>query len=1414
MSRRIDNRGAPWHINGAVPSAHSTCYEALPRATQLIAQAYGVAAPRPFTPQQAYAVLRDRHLRVVGRGVTLQHVRQATAELAELGVLGEVVGDGRAAVDGWALTLTMRAFQEGNLKRFWRAIDQLRSRRYDGHPDMLDMSFRCHLVAGEFDVIDDMVEGEADYEAVWGFLAEPLREDLIVMLPERHLAPALAGCIDHAIKTAAPAEPIIDLGLHKSPEPAKFAADIAFVRVMQGRFAAAEGVFQALPPHCRDCKAAATGLASTRALIALLRGDDDGAERHIRDALEHERAGTRKRLAFVETRAFVLSLLALARMDTSASHKMLRQILRGGDRTAGGRAALGRFADELGLIGNAARARSQERVFASALVVPRLTTLFDSLVCCWIENFRPYRQHRENALRRFRARATDAGFDWVVAECDEVLRRLRNADGDSPPAAEAPSGDHGRLGTMTLANLAAPLPEWEFSLRRLERFAHDAKSAATDRAQPRTAAKRRLVWELQGTNHRPELTAREQRQLKNGSWSKGRQVALRRLTAEHGNMDFLRDQDREAIAAVSTYQYWRGDDKLYAGTPSLYALAGHPHVFNARGEIVDVVRRDPELVVDEDSDGNVLARIRPHVGDLVREYDVRMPNSRRCEVTRFTPRHRNLFEAVPVDGLKVPRDAKQRLLEAVSLLAGDIRVQSDSGGAATAIVVPADAEPWVRLEPFEAGLTVALLVEPIPDSDVFLPPGTGGATVFASVRGESAQAERDLAAERAGVERLIVGCPRLVARPTELAPLVLPEPGECLEFLEQLNAVGARCKWPKGEPFRVVARAATRSLGLTIRSAEDWLRTSGGLVIDNDRVLDLKRLFALLEARPGSRFLELEDGKFVALTDAFRRQLDDFASLAAPGAKGEMRLNPLAALALDDLLQEAEVDTDQSWNALRSKLAEAQSFEPRLPGTLQAELRPYQIEGFCWLARLARWGAGACLADDMGLGKTLQTLAVLLDRAPQGPALVVAPTSVLANWVDEARRFAPTLNVKVYADHAATRSDLLADLNPFDLVVTTYGVAQNDVDALAAVRWRSAVLDEAQAIKNPDAKRSRAMWRLAADFRMATTGTPIQNNIADLYSLFRFVNPGLLGSLPHFRRHFQASIERDGDAVAHGRLRRLIAPFVLRRMKADVLDDLPERTEITLHVEMSAQEASLYEALRQRALDELEAARGEDPDMTEGRRRVRVLAHLTRLRLACCDPRLVLDEADDSAVGNLGCGGVASSKLAAFATTLCELLANRHKVLVFSQFVKHLRLVREYLDDAGIDYQYLDGATIRGTRAERIAAFQAGAGDVFLISLKAGGSGLNLTAADYVIHMDPWWNPAAEDQASDRAHRIGQTRPVTIYRLVAKGTIEERIVDLHRKKRELADQLLAGSDAAGRLDADELLALLRRPLAV
>jgi SNF2 family DNA or RNA helicase len=496
---------------------------------------------------------------------------------------------------------------------------------------------------------------------------------------------------------------------------------------------------------------------------------------------------------------------------------------------------------------------------------------------------------------------------------------------------------------------------------------------------------------------------------------------------------------------------------------------------------------------------------------------------------------------------------------------------------------------------------------------------------------------------------------------------------------------------------------------------------------------------------------------------------------------------------MEDWMDEVgQLKTDKHWKDHVQRLKEAQDLQPEIPSTLQAELRDYQVEGFNWLARLAHWGVGACLADDMGLGKTLQALAVILTRAPEGPTLIIAPTSVCMNWLSEAEKFAPTLNPIQFG--SGDRQQVLNNLQPFDLLVCSYGLLQQEEVAkmLAEVPWQTIVLDEAQAIKNSATKRSQAAMKLQGGFKILTTGTPIENHLGELWNLFRFINPGLLGSQEQFSQRFANAIERNQDKQARNRLKKLIQPFILRRTKTEVLEELPARTEITLQVELSAQEMAFYEALRREAIAKL-----SEPSVDGGAKHLQVLAEIMKLRRACCNTRLVKAEPK-----------LPSAKLEAFGDILEELLENNHKALVFSQFVDHLAILREFLDQQKVHYQYLDGSTPAKERKKRVDAFQSGQGDVFLISLKAGGTGLNLTAADYVIHMDPWWNPAVEDQASDRAHRMGQQRPVTIYRLVAQNTIEEKIVDLHKQKRDLADSLLEGTDMSGKISTDELLRMI------
>jgi SNF2 family DNA or RNA helicase len=538
------------------------------------------------------------------------------------------------------------------------------------------------------------------------------------------------------------------------------------------------------------------------------------------------------------------------------------------------------------------------------------------------------------------------------------------------------------------------------------------------------------------------------------------------------------------------------------------------------------------------------------------------------------------------------------------------------------------------------------------------------------------------------------------------------------------------------------------------------------------------------------KFIPIGKGEFIALSKKFRNKLEEL-SLITEQQGDDRFIHPLASLTLETFaVNGSTLEHDIHWQNQIHKMHEALDLHPAVPSTLQAELRDYQVEGFTWLARLAHWGVGGCLADDMGLGKTIQALAIILHKTHLGPTLVVAPTSVCFNWIMEIQRFAPTLNPILFG--SADREDTIHSLKSFDILITSYGLLQQESELLSSRHWQTIILDEAQAIKNIATKRSKAAMALKGDFKLITTGTPIENHLGELWNLFNFINPGLLGSLDQFNRRFINPIVKQQNRTLLRKLKRLISPFILRRIKSQVLEELPPKTEIILQVDLSDEETAFYEAIRRNALDHIENS------SHPGNRQMMILSEIMKLRRACCAPSMVLPDTT-----------LSSSKLQLFETILSELRENNHKALVFSQFVGYLTLIRSQLDKAGINYRYLDGSTPVKKRQEEVEAFQAGDGDLFLISLKAGGTGLNLTAADYVIHMDPWWNPAVEDQASNRAHRIGQQHPVTIYRLITKNTIEEKIVKLHQDKRELADTLLEGTHVSHKLSSEELLSLLK-----
>jgi hypothetical protein len=565
----------------------------------------------------------------------------------------------------------------------------------------------------------------------------------------------------------------------------------------------------------------------------------------------------------------------------------------------------------------------------------------------------------------------------------------------------------------------------------------------------------------------------------------------------------------------------------------------------------------------------------------------------------------------------------------------------------------------------------------------------------------------------------------------------------------------------------------------------DWL--SARLEFGSSELpVELSAIRAALARK--QRWVTLSDGTLSRISASIEALAEEARAVMDDRHQAKLPAHQLGRL--DRWIEENDGRMDAAVEALRRRLrALAVSAEPDLPTGLRATLRPYQRLGVAWLQFLQALGAGGILADDMGLGKTIMTLAFLLRRKQvegRAPNLVVCPTSVASNWLREAARFAPGLRVLLL--HGPSR-DATA-IHRQDVVVTTYALLRRDVETLAGIRFRCVVLDEAQNIKNADSATTRAANRLDASMRLALSGTPVENRLRELWSLSSFVNPGILGTVRSFETRFERPIVADRASPIAAELRAIVRPFLLRRTKDDVLPDLPPKIEVDRVVTLSEADKRMYDALAH-TLRSSVARDIENRGLAQSS--LSVFAALTRLRQMACDPRLV----DPSLAGTDGAGGAwdgtaLGAKRGAFLDLVRELVAEGRRALVFSQFVQLLTLWRRDLDAENLAYEYLDGSTTG--RAEVVERFQTGSAPLFLISLKAGGAGLNLTAADTVIHCDPWWNPAVEDQATDRAHRIGQNKTVTVVRLIARGTIEEKILSLKDKKRELT-KVVIGSDA-------------------
>lgn len=865
---------------------------------------------------------------------------------------------------------------------------------------------------------------------------------------------------------------------------------------------------------------------------------------------------------------------------------------------------------------------------------------------------------------------------------------------------------------------------------------------------------------------------------------------------------YLSDQDRIIATNYIRVPGYRKNTFNYAFSidRTLPSFVGHPYIFYHDKENKKFIHLNIEeskiLLKLEEDNNSIKAKLfygNYREDNIGFKFDL---DNEKLFIYKFEKVHESLLEILGNDGTVFPKDALDDLilLGKSNDIILDLNIKSKK--------FEANTKPILFLLNQGKSYTAKLRFQLIDSEDSPIKiPGLGEPSVVFKKKNESTPIEiqRDL-------EKEIQITNDLTKQLSVLDEFLNEENyayssdsiSSVLELLKEIKEKNLDCeiKWCEGKKYNVVGSVSSSKFGLSVDiNANNYLSVSGNIELSEGRYMSLKNLLDSLDNSYGN-FIKIDDDNFVAITSELKSRLEKLKTITTSGKKGEILAHPLAGNTLENLMGDIKCKFSERIGKIITKRDEAMNLSVYTPKTLDAELRSYQKEGFTWLYRLSQWGVGACLADDMGLGKTIQTITLILKLACKGSTLIVAPTSVCPNWEREIFKFAPSLIVKRLKE-SENRKEMIDSMKVGEILIVSYGLFSIEADLLSNKEWELAIFDEAQALKNSSTQRAKTATQINAKMRIALTGTPIENNLDDLWSIFNIINPGLLGTKKEFHSRF-ADISSNKNT--NRMLKLLISPFILRRLKGDVLDDLPPRTEQVISVEPSNYEKELYETLRLSTIEDLE--KNKLPLNKNGQRRLQILSALTKLRQFCCDPALISTELKSGY----------SSKTNAFIELLEEALSGGHRLLVFSQFVGYLTRIKKVLEDKGIEFQYLDGQTTEKNRAKAIEAFQTGQGDVFLISLKAGGQGLNLTGADYVVHLDPWWNPAVEDQATDRAYRIGQTRPVNVFRIVIKDSLEEKILELHSKKREIAADFLEGTasvaNEAMKLSEEELLSLI------
>lgn len=934
------------------------------------------------------------------------------------------------------------------------------------------------------------------------------------------------------------------------------------------------------------------------------------------------------------------------------------------------------------------------------------------------------------------------------------------------------------FGSKPISGVTKTSDPWELMLDRLIASETQFKEGIDE-------DEHRVMYVIMSDGESVEL--REQNRLKDGRWGSGKQLAWNRFIG--GTEPFMDRTDQAVVADVR----FLGATRLTVGI-ILPHLVGSDRVYTGEKmpyRRVTIEEQKPYIIL-EPSDNGFHLQSNVSFKDLLSQSNV----YRRDDAMHYTYFPMSDHERAVLQQLlsvtDFPKAAEEKLRKLLPLIANTTDIHSSLMPQEEEVeTCETQSNLIIRLTPDPTTQTMFdayILVRPLAGGKMVLPPAQGDQVIIDySEKTGRVRIERDMATEARHLDTLLQFCQAKVIEftPALNAHLSTPQALDLLAFASSHQDTTI-VEWPEGERLRM--RTAQRSdwnISLTRRG--QWFEIEGDVKLDDESLLTAQQLLQALASSHGGYVL-LQNGDYLWLSERLRHQLDALESLTTQ-QNNHPAISTLQTGILGGLVNgEIDIYHDKEFFELKDRIERAEEMKPSIPDTLQATLRPYQVEGYLWLMRLAAWGAGACLADDMGLGKTVQTIAFLLAHAHEGPALVVAPASVVPNWKSEIARFAPSLSVYNLNEYFE-RSSVVEQAKAGEVIIATYGLMVPAQDIITSREWNTVCLDEAHNIKNRGTKTSAACMLLQARYRLILTGTPVQNHLGELWNLFQFINTGLLGTYEQFHQKYILPIENLQDTDRQQQLQALVSPFMLRRTKQAVAKELPDKTEINISVELTDDEMAFYEVIRREAEQKV---REEGEQLS-----VNALAELTKLRRTACSAELTNPAWFEG-----------SSKVNAFMELVQNIVESGHSVLVFSQFTSFLSIVSRALKEAHLPHLYLDGSIAMKQREQLVNDFQKGKSPIFLISLKAGGVGLNLTAANYVIHLDPWWNPAIEQQATDRAYRIGQTQAVTVYHLVSHHTIEEKIIRLHESKRALSDGILEGADQNYKLTAKDMLEML------